>query len=207
MDRERHNEEYRDGKREDPFDDSVWVTEIGHEAFMWYFEGSLKDTHSMDKMFKRFENESGRLQFPEFACLILPDGYCLPNFGALNPNEKRTTNTAAGNFKIAQAMAYLSAAGTKEKEEAQDEKDKRKPDEEKKKKRRLLSRKEKPVDLVPPASYATDDRRLAGHDLGTWPAVRSMAAVAYGDMPEPYQENEAPPYQEPEVLHQTGYAA
>lgn len=204
IDRERANEDYRGGRREEPFDENLWVPEVGQEAFMYYFEGALKDSDSMVKMFKRFENDNGRLQFPEFACLILPDGFSLPNFGSLVPGDAR--QSTVGNFRINQAVAYLAATGLQTKDEEKDEKEKRKPDDAKKK-RRIVARKEKPVDLVPPASYATDVRKLAGHDLGVWPPIRSRAAVASGDLPEPYGEHDMPAYVEPEVLTQSGYAA
>ena len=33
LDEKRHMEEYQAGSREDPFDESAWIPEVGHEAF------------------------------------------------------------------------------------------------------------------------------------------------------------------------------
>ena len=95
-----------------------------HKQPRWYFEGALTEVKHLDRMFRRFANDNGRLEFPEFACMVLPDGYSIPNFGNLapstagqSPQERRET---LSNFKFAQALTYLSTAGLKDEKNRND---------------------------------------------------------------------------------------
>ena len=133
-----------------------------HKQPRWYFEGALTEVKHLDRMFKRYENDNGRLQFPEFACLVLPDGFGLPNFGNLDANHpEKPHRETLSNFKITQAIAYLSSAGLN-KENEDDDKDKRKPDDAKKK-RKTIPRQEKPPSLGPQRPWLLGNAALAGN--------------------------------------------